>query len=544
MADRYQNRPFPGGDNYHRGDDPHESSRIESDPLAELARLIGQTDPFGSAATGRSQPPPRAVAREPYYPPADYSPAEPEDPPPAGPPPWMQRATRQEATTQNYTSQNYPDQDDLNQHDPNQRYAGQTYPAQHHPAQHYPAQHYPDPGRNYPREDHPGAEHPLRRYAAQHPEPAQGYDPAPAFAPAEPQLDPSRYDEALFGQIETGRQEAQYGQAYSDDPYVYQDGYDDSVEEEAPRRRGGLATVVAVLVLAVVGTGAAFAYRTYLGSPRSGEPPVIRADTSPTKIIPAPSDGSGKMPDRLASADSSEKIVPREEAPVDVNANVNSGARMVFPPLNQNPNPPPVASVTSSALPPNAGNGTVANSQPRKIKTLSFRGDDTDASTAPATPPPAPEPSAVRSIPVTRPAAIPRTPAAAANANASASNAPLSLAPQPAQTAPAPAPRTQVATSTPEPIAPSSVPGAVASGYMVQVSSQRNEADAQTSYRVLQGKFPAVLGSHSPVIRKADLGDKGIYYRAMVGPFGSSEEASQFCGSLRSAGGQCVIQRN
>jgi hypothetical protein len=52
------------------------------------------------------------------------------------------------------------------------------------------------------------------------------------------------------------------------------------------------------------------------------------------------------------------------------------------------------------------------------------------------------------------------------------------------------------------------------------------------------------LGSRSPVIKRADLGDKGVYYRAMVGPFGSPDEASQFCGSLKTAGGQCVVQRN
>ena len=51
-------------------------------------------------------------------------------------------------------------------------------------------------------------------------------------------------------------------------------------------------TVAAVLALAVVGTGAAFAYRTFVGSPRSGEPPIIRADNSPTKVVPAPSDGA------------------------------------------------------------------------------------------------------------------------------------------------------------------------------------------------------------------------------------------------------------
>jgi cell division septation protein DedD len=95
------------------------------------------------------------------------------------------------------------------------------------------------------------------------------------------------------------------------------------------------------------------------------------------------------------------------------------------------------------------------------------------------------------------------------------------------------------------PAAGASAPAASASGgYLVQVSSQRNEADAQASFRALQGKFPAVLGSREPVIKRADLGEKGVYYRAMVGPFGSSDEATQFCGSLKTAGGQCVIQRN
>ncbi len=62
MADRYQDRRFPADDGYDRGGDPHGSARAESDPLAELARLIGQTDPF---AMGRANQPvqPRAVER-------------------------------------------------------------------------------------------------------------------------------------------------------------------------------------------------------------------------------------------------------------------------------------------------------------------------------------------------------------------------------------------------------------------------------------------------------------------------------------------------
>ena len=42
----------------------------------------------------------------------------------------------------------------------------------------------------------------------------------------------------------------------------------------------------------------------------------------------------------------------------------------------------------------------------------------------------------------------------------------------------------------------------------------------------------------------ADLGEKGVFYRATVGPFGSRDEAVQVCTSLKAAGGQCVIQGN
>jgi hypothetical protein len=278
----------------------------------------------------------------------------------------------------------------------------------------------------------------------------------------------------------------------------------------------------------VVGTGAAFAYRTFVGASRSGEPPIIRADAGPTKIVPSPADATSKLPDRMVAGDGTEKIVPREEAPVDVNA--KSGPRVVFPPLNQNPNPPPASSVASTTLPPaSGGNGTLASNEPRKIRTLSVRGDQPDAGATPvgAAPPAKPTP-ATRSL---------------ANANASTANAPLALTPQ--QTAVPVEPRTRVAAVTPtDQAAPTGQAAPAAGGYLVQVSSQRNEADAQASFKALQGKFPAVLGSKDPVIKRADLGEKGVYYRAMVGPFGSSDEASQFCGSLKTAGGQCVVQKN
>jgi hypothetical protein len=382
----------------------------------------------------------------------------------------------------------------------------------------------------------------VHRYATPRAAPEPNFHDAPPFADAdpEPEPDPSRYDDALYGQADPGAEEPHYDQAYAeDDPYGYHDGYGDEGAEEEPvrKRGGGLMTVAIILALAVVGTGGAFAYRTYIASPRSGEPPIIRADAGPTKIVPSPANGTSKVPDRMVAGDGTEKIVPREEAPMDVNA--KSGPRVVFPPLNQNANPPTPASVASTTLPPaTAGNGTLSSNEPRKIRTLSVKGDQPDSAATPvgSTPPPAKPTPATRSV---------------ANANASTANAPLALTPQsgapPAAAAPADTRAARVAATNPDQAAPAAqtAPAASASGgYLVQVSSQRNEADAQASFKALQGKFPTVLGSREPVIKRADLGEKGVYYRAMVGPFGSSDEATQFCGSLKTAGGQCVIQRN
>jgi hypothetical protein len=77
----------------------------------------------------------------------------------------------------------------------------------------------------------------------------------------------------------------------------------------------------------------------------------------------------------------------------------------------------------------------------------------------------------------------------------------------------------------------------------VQVSSQRSESEAQAAFRSLQGKYPGQLGGKQPVISRADLGDKGIYFRAMV-PVATGGEATELCTSLKAAGGSCVIQRN
>ena len=112
------------------------------------------------------------------------------------------------------------------------------------------------------------------------------------------------------------------------------------------------------------------------------------------------------------------------------------------------------------------------------------------------------------------------------------------------------APRTQDSASTRSTtprvvsVAPDYAAASANGHFLVQVSSQRSETDAQSSYRSIQAKYGSVLGDRQPVIRKADLGAKGTYYRAMVGPFASRADAIQLCGSLKAAGGDCVVQGN
>jgi hypothetical protein len=80
-------------------------------------------------------------------------------------------------------------------------------------------------------------------------------------------------------------------------------------------------------------------------------------------------------------------------------------------------------------------------------------------------------------------------------------------------------------------------------GSYVQVSSQRSEAEAQAAFHSLQSKYPNQLGNRQPVIRKVELGEKGTYFRAMVGPL-AGNEATELCTGLKAAGGSCLIQRN
>jgi hypothetical protein len=494
MADRYPYRAERAGARDNHG--PARAS--ESDPLAELARLIGQTDP--NALPGRGAAPQRAnyphqLQQHPQDQDADYQDQHYQDP--------------------RHQDQRYHDQ---HAHD---QYAE---PADSEPAQ--PSWMRTAASSSWQQQSAP-AVHPVAP-EPQHYAHEDQYSDTPAFLrTARQQHDHTRYDDVLYDQNSQNAQHQQYadGQYQDDyqdqaDPNAYPPYYADAEQEEPRRRRGGLMTVLAVVVLAFVGTAAAYGYRSFTGSPRSGDPPVIKAEPGANKIVPPTqtTDATGKIVDRIGG-NGQERVVSREEQPVDINGR-GGAPRVVFPPPNLSPPPQQVATAAPQS-PQATGSATGSNGalgdEPKRVRTYAIRPDQPDA---------VPQGSAP----------APRAPTQArAQAPAAAANAPVSLAPG---AAPAPTTRSLTAAATPAP-AP-----AATGGYMVQITSQRSEADAQASYRAVQSKYPDVLASHTPSIRRADLGEKGIYYRALIGPFGAAEEAGKLCTSLKSAGGQCVVQRN
>ena len=589
MADDTNPRYQGSHDLHPRGGNAGASAPGHNDPLAELARLIGQNDPFSEFNRGRAaHEPPRPAAPEPqaeWRPPAqahdDYNP--PHAPEPrqyVEPEPYHQpEPTRSLQPPSGGYGQHY----EAPRHD-EQHYAEHGYQNGHDPYAPQYDQHAQTAYTSYEQPAQPAPVPPAPTHAApaypSYPAPThQAYDdrqipsalerslqPPPYERPGQPPRDPRDTRPAVGRSGPPGYDNPQYDQRNEafdrppfgppegrgdydhdpHDPYAARDGqpHTDDIYDEPPtgRRRGGLITVVAVLCLAVVGTAGAFGYRAMFGSSSSGSAPrVILADTGPNKVVPPPvataEAPSGKISyERVGGGGQGERVVPREEAPVEVPTR-----SAVPPPAATATVPPPAAPAAAPAAPPG---------EPRKVRTVTIRPDQPappgeTAARAPggqpfrtASAPTAPAPEATRSV---RPPAAP-PPAAAQPAG----TGPLpltpegtSLPPPPAVAAPAPRPAAPARTAARAPA--TDVP---AGGYLVQVSSQKSEADARSSFRTLQGKFPNQLGDRQPIIRRADLGEKGVFYRAQIGPFGSVDEASKLCSELKAAGGQCVVSKN
>ena len=361
-------------------------------------------------------------------------------------------------------------------------------------------------------------------------------------------------------------------------------------------RRGvprSLVAVAGILALVLIGVLAVVMFRPNGTSVTA--PPIIVADNSPTKVDPPVVQGQGDSEqnkliyDRVDSGTSNatadtKLVTPGSEpiAPVPSTNNDNPIARVILP-GGPSPEPPGAADTGAAA----ADNGDVAMNEdssasalgPRKVRTVVVRPDGTIVSSD-AVPAEGDAPASVDATPQQEVAVAPPAPPLPTNDDTNAiaggqSGQELAITPIPGSNgavaeAPAETPAPAAPVRAPTPPAPKPTPKVVAtggdggpvdltpgksatqvanraaaapvsgSGMMVQVSSQRSQDAASATYRDLQTRYPGILGSYNADIQRADLGDRGTYYRVRVGPFAPSD-AQKLCDSLKSAGGDCIL---
>ena len=304
-------------------------------------------------------------------------------------------------------------------------------------------------------------------------------DEAPELPPA-PQLTVGLYEHEQGCE----RDEHCYGvQAHDidDQPYAAEEEYPDSEvpayaaeeehqDNEVPRvRRHSLTLAMAIFGLALAGTACAVGYRNMFdGSVSPTLPPSIKA-INERNTIPSVSDqqaASSSNPREVgpATTGSIDNMISREDQPAAVGP-LKAAPRTSLP-------------RTSAPATPGAGQAAPKQAVPRA------------AATAPA--------------PRLTIAAATQRPGQSGGADDTAASSYEHLAAVPVAHA------NSDTTAVTAPV--------VASGYTVQVTSERSESRAQAAFRALQAKYPTQLSGHQPIIRRADLGAAGITIGLLSAP--------------------------
>jgi len=363
----------------------------------------------------------------------------------------------------------------------------------------------------------------------------------------------------------------------------------DLSEQFAPEKRGrsllGRSVLVGVLLMGGIGFAGFIGLRGNIKQAADGSVPVIKAATTPVKVEPSLSDADKAKQEEaaaLAANDANAKVITKEEQPVEIVQPPGQPPikiARIIPLSGEQAKPAPAGAIPDAKVPgapvPEAGYPA-----PRTVKTVSVRPDGSIiGGTKPAAAAPAPQPAPPTSVaalidgtdtppqpanvplPTSRPniplmavngtpgrmplpaattpkVAKPTTPKTSTRAlpvtKPAEPNSPLQLTPVPARQA-RPA-RVQTAEAT-----PAETP-ATSGTYAVQMAAPGSEAEAKSTASRLQSQFADALSGYRLASRKADLGGGRIVYRVRVNNL-SKDDALALCEKLHGAGGQCFVSR-
>lgn len=314
---------------------------------------------------------------------------------------------------------------------------------------------------------------------------------------------------------------------WSDDDLI--DGRNRSgVRDDRAAGGGRRIPIVAVVVGGIVAAALVGSGVTWLllgsGGQRadSSPPPLIKADDKPIKVHPdSPGGMTVENADKLVYSrlrgepmkGEVERILPEPQRPEKPAA---EDVVVTPPPTTQPKGPvPPSAAETGER---SAEATPAARSMPYQVDQESEEAEEPPQAPVRATPPAPTTPKAVESKP----------------------------APKPVESKPV-----QVATARPVPAPPPAKPAdkpaattAPATGrYQLQLLAARSPESAAAAWKKIQAKNGDVLGGLGSTVARADLGDRGVFYRLRVGPIADEAKAKSLCSTLASRNVSCLIIR-
>ena len=338
------------------------------------------------------------------------------------------------------------------------------------------------------------------------------YLPTAGYGQPEPPPFAQSADGPFRHQYAPGREHG-YGDADGD--------YEALTDEEGDEpRRGRRGLLIAGALIGAIGLGGAMAYtyKTFIATPTRA--PVVKVtDSGPSKVKPSLTGGK-----EFANAD--KKLLNR----LDEEAGQRSSGAAADDRANEDPNAP--RRVRSIPISPAGQMAAAAGGGSAAVPGITLDNVGPPASGGVASSPP----GRVQIPPGPPPQAMPP------RAESPAPPVRVVTAPPPAAVEAAPPPPRRAVTPAaapgrePAPKAAAAVVTASTSGYVAVLSSQKSRMDALKAFADLQQKYGDVLSSKTPDVQEANLGDKGIWYRAVVGPPVSRDAASGICSQLKAAG--------
>ena len=285
------------------------------------------------------------------------------------------------------------------------------------------------------------------------------------------------------------------------------------VRRRTPKRRRGVRSFVLIVALVVIAGGAWGIWGELLTGGATNSIPIVRAPSGPIKVRPD-SPGGINIPnrdklvyDRLEKKPperQAETLLPQPEKPLPA-----PGAE----------SPVPAPGATSA---PAVGLEDILQPTPpaRPSKSVEQAVLPAPEKTAPA-PSASTEPPTVAEVQAARPPK-PSLPSPASGTSAAG--------PKPGRTS-ATAPVKSGDTAV------------FAQNFQVQLAAVRDEQAAAREWKRLQSRNAGLLSGLKLNVVRADLGDRGVYYRLRAGPISERAAAVTLCQSLAKAKVGCLVVR-